>query len=88
VAHASVFLARHLKNPVFSTSLSIPPSGRRRCLVSTDVVLASLFRLLIAIPLHMSSCTASQNDPRFGVAPQLQSSVPCPRIVRSSLGYR
>ena len=54
--------ARHFTNPVFSTSLSVLPSGRCRCLVSTDVVLSSLFRQLIAMPLHLS-WTASQTIP-------------------------
>ena len=69
-------MARHLKNPVFSTSLSILLSGRRRFLASTDVVLSSLLRLLIAIPLHLS-WTASQNDPWYEVALQPQ----CPIFV-------
>jgi hypothetical protein len=42
MARASVFLAKHLKNPVFSTSLSILLSGRCRCLVITDVMLSSV----------------------------------------------
>jgi hypothetical protein len=53
VARALVFSAKHHTNSVFSTSLSILPSGSRRYLLSTDVVLSSLLRLLIAIPLHL-----------------------------------
>ena len=62
MARVSVFSARHFKSPVFSTSLPILPSGRRRCLVSTDVVLSSLLRQLITIPLHLS-WTATQKIP-------------------------
>ena len=62
MARALVFSARYFKNPGFSTSLSILPSGRLRYLVITDVVLFSLLRQLIAIPLHLS-WTASQTIP-------------------------
>ena len=60
MACASVFLARHSKNPVFSTSLPILPSGRHHCLMSTDVLMSSLLRQLIT--LHLS-WTASQTIP-------------------------
>ena len=58
----SVFSARHFKNPVFNTSLSILPSGRHCCLVSTDVMSSSLLNQQNAIPLHLS-WTASQTIP-------------------------
>ena len=62
MAHVTVFSARHFKNPVFGTSLSILLYGRHCCLVSTDVMLSTLLHQLITIPLHLS-WTGSQTIP-------------------------
>jgi hypothetical protein len=62
MARALDFSARHLKNPVFRTSLSILPSGKLLSLVSMDVVFSSLLCLLITTSLHLS-WSASQSNP-------------------------